>query len=73
MILQNKRSIEIINSLTGTDVLTLFQDATGINELRDEEVNCKNHSDLIFNLSGQRLTKAQKGIYIQNGKKMLHR
>ena len=68
MILQNKKSIEIINKITETDVLTLFQDATGINELRDEEVNCKNHSDLIFNLSGQRLTKAQKGIYIQNGK-----
>ena len=30
-----------------------------------------NQQDIIFNLAGQRVQKAQKGIYIMNGKKIL--
>ena len=36
----------------------------------DVEANA-NNAEGIFNLSGQRVNKAQKGIYIQNGKKVL--
>ena len=44
--------------------------------LRDDETGIKslnatvNHNDKIFNLAGQRLSKPQKGIYIENGKKI---
>ena len=42
--------------------------------LRDDETGIKslnvsvNHNDKIFNLAGQRMSKPQKGIYIENGK-----
>ena len=44
-------------------------DPTGINE----ELRMKNEesSDLLFNLSGQRVNKMQKGIYIVGGKKVM--
>ena len=40
---------------------------TGINDLKD----VKDLNGAIYNLSGQRVNKAQKGIYIINGKKVL--
>ena len=43
------------------------EDATGINELKD----AKDLNDVIYDLSGRRVNKAQKGIYIINGKKVL--
>ena len=45
-------------------------DATGINEVKDEELRMKNDS-AVFNLAGQRVSKAQKGINIVNGKKFI--
>ena len=42
---------------------------TAITELDGESLNGKN--DVIFNLAGQRVGKAQKGIYIVNGKKIV--
>jgi hypothetical protein len=41
--------------------------ATGISEIQAE----KAQSAAIFNLAGQQVSKAQKGIYIQNGKKYI--
>ena len=35
------------------------------------QVNKANADDVIYNLQGQRITKPQKGIYIQNGKKLI--
>ena len=43
------------------------EDATGISEVND----VKDFGGAIYNLSGQRVNKAQKGIYIINGKKVL--
>ena len=43
------------------------EDATGISDVND----AKDFSGVIYNLSGQRVNKAQKGIYIINGKKVL--
>lgn len=45
-------------------------DPTGINDLKDSN-DFKDSKDFIFNLSGQRLSKMQKGINIINGKKVL--
>ena len=42
------------------------EDATAINGLQIEKAN----DGAIYNLQGQRVNKAEKGIYIQNGKKV---
>ena len=46
---------------------TFDDDATGIKTLSDSPLKGEN----IYNLAGQRLLKAQKGINIVNGKKIL--
>ena len=54
--------------VTGNVLIT--DDPTGINEelrMRNEE------SDAIYNLAGQRVSKAKSGIFIRSGKKELHR
>lgn len=38
---------------------------TGINSINADDVNAP-----IYNIAGQRVSKAQKGVYIQNGKKV---
>ena len=43
-------------------------DATGISEIENMR---KAENEAIFNLAGQRVMKAQKGLYIVNGKKTL--
>ena len=45
----------------------LDDDATGLNDLND----LRDSNDIIYNVAGQRLSKAQKGINIINGKKIL--
>ena len=45
-------------------------DATGIDELKGENANVKT---AVYDLSGRRVQKAQKGLFIQNGKKVLVR
>ena len=58
-----------IDAKNTTSSVKLFIDdfETGI-----EEVNGETAKDaVIYNLAGQRVNKAQKGIYIQNGKKVL--
>ena len=50
--------------------LLITDDPTGINEelrIKSEE------SDAIYNLAGQRVSKAKNGIFIKGGKKELHR
>ena len=42
---------------------------TDIQEVNGEELRVKN--EMIFNLAGQRVSKAQKGLYIIGGKKIL--
>ena len=45
-----------------------FGDETGIDEVKTENGNVKS---AVYDLSGRRVQKAQKGIYIQNGKLMV--
>ena len=49
-------------------VLT-FEDATGVNSIENEKM--RNGENEIFDLSGRRVSKAVKGLYIINGKKMV--
>lgn len=49
--------------------VTLKNNATGIETLN----NNNDHSDIIYDLSGRRVSKPAKGIYIKNGKKILVR
>ena len=55
---------------TGGNVKMYIEDEgieTSISEINGEAVE----NGVIYNLAGQRVNKAQKGIYIQNGKKVL--
>ena len=47
-----------------------IDEETGIESIDNSQLSTVN-SQLIYNLSGQRVNKAQKGIYIVNGKKVL--
>ena len=49
-------------------IVALTPEETGIDELKGENGNVKT---AIFDLSGRRVQKAQKGIFIQNGKLMV--
>ena len=56
---------------TGTSVKALVfgDEETGINNLNvDDDLN---KNEVIYNLAGQRVQKAQKGLYIQNGRKVV--
>ena len=49
-------------------IVALTEDETGIDELKGENGKVKTE---IFDLSGRRVQKGQKGIFIQNGKVMV--
>ena len=53
---------------SGVKVYTFGDDATGINDLNLD----LNLNETIFNLAGQKVSKAKKGVYISNGKKVLY-
>ena len=48
--------------------VALTEEETGIEEVKTENANVKT---AVYDLSGRRVQKAQKGIYIQNGKLMV--
>lgn len=65
----------IFNIPTGTNVKALVlhfdkEDAT-VSVDADGNINININDGDIFNLAGQRVNKAMKGIYIKNGKKVL--
>ena len=49
-------------------IIALTEEETGINELKDEDGKL---NSAVYDLSGRRVQKAQKGIFIQNGKVMI--
>lgn len=57
---------DVSSSDVRTFTIVFDDDETGINAIKDEQVN-----GAIYNLAGQRLNKPQKGINIINGKKVL--
>lgn len=65
----NKAFIALQSNSSAKALRFVFQDdmPTGINDVNADD----SHSDKIFNLSGMRLNKMQKGINIVNGKKIL--
>ena len=50
------------------NIVALTEEETGIDELTGENANVKT---AVYDLSGRRVQKAQKGIYVVNGKKVL--
>lgn len=61
-------SVRAANEMGGLGEATVAQDATGIEEME----NAENDADTkIYNLAGQRLKKAGKGINIIGGKKVI--
>jgi len=54
----------LVNAPTGTFTFTVGE-ATGINSINADDSNAP-----IYNVAGQRVSKAQKGVFIQNGKKV---
>jgi hypothetical protein len=63
------RAYFVNNSAEGARISFNFGDdmVTGINEVKAQAVD----TDAIYNLGGQRVMKTQKGLYIQNGKKVV--
>ena len=61
---QNPEAVGIRQQLVSVDYVENFE--TGINGLSAAE-----GQQMIFNLAGQRVSKAQKGIYVINGKKVV--
>ena len=57
------KRMHVFNSCKGN-----INDATGIYNIKNEELVTKND---IYDLSGRRVTKPTKGIYIVNGKKVI--
>ena len=56
----------IVSSSTEPVIVTLtVGEGTGINSINADDVNAP-----IYNVAGQRVSKAQKGVFIQNGKKI---
>ena len=60
------------NGAQPQEVTLLIVDATGIQDL-NLNVNLNLNENAIYNLAGQRLMKAQKGINIINGKKYIRK
>ena len=56
-----------IVSTSGVKAFFIDDDATGISDMSDMSVK----SDIIYNLIGQRLSKAQKGVNVINNRKVL--
>ena len=67
--LRRTTSTKVISSSYNDKVRSIWVErvSTGINDPNDSD----NQNDFIYNLAGQRLQKAQKGINIINGKKVL--
>ena len=63
----------VVNAASGVKALTfVFNDADGIEAISNEEiVNSNSLNSKCYSLSGQRLTKPQRGINIVDGKKVV--
>jgi len=63
----------VVNAASGVKALTfVFNDADGIEAISNEEiVNSQSLNSKCYSLSGQRLTKPQRGINIVDGKKVV--
>lgn len=75
-LIQNKNKLNVIavliNRTTGAivnaaETTTIGDYTTGIEDIED---SVKNSDNIVYDLSGRKVQKAQKGIYIINGKKV---
>lgn len=63
----NEGKVYLQGSGNGARTYLPFDEATGISEA----VSVKNDSNVTYDLQGRRVVKAQKGLYIVNGKKVI--
>ena len=75
VILKNQDTIQRVNNIIGTDVLSLFNQSTGIMTIGNIKKNKEFPSNTIYDLSGRKIANGQepraKGLYIVNGKKIV--
>lgn len=63
-----KAYLELANALsTGAKANVVFNETTGITNVKGENIK----DNAVYNLSGMRVTKLTKGIYIKNGHKFI--
>jgi hypothetical protein len=63
------------NLAQSTNTVTVKEDVTGINEVQHSSTNSQLsplNSQLVYSLSGQSLTRTQKGVNIVGGRKILY-
>lgn len=66
------RSYFQIPTSNGVKALVLkFDNATEVETIDNLPFTVDNEADAVFDISGRRVSKAHKGLYIQNGKKVL--
>ena len=66
------RSYFQIPTSNGVKALVLkFDNATEVETIDNLPFTIENEADAVFDISGRRVSKAHKGLYIQNGKKVL--
>jgi len=59
--------IEMLNG-TPAPSITVDGDATGIAQMRNEELEMRNE---VYDLQGRKVLNPEKGLYIVNGKKVI--
>ena len=73
VVLRNTNAyLQFTTAEAAAEARVYIEDESGnITAINGVEANGTVNGEAIYNLSGQRVNKAQKGIYIQNGKKVL--
>jgi len=69
----NRAYIQIDESVGVKEFIALpnFGDETGVESIEHSPLTIDHEAGAVFDLSGRRVSKAQKGLYIVNGKKVL--
>ena len=63
------------NLAQSTNTVTVKEDVTGINDVLPSKANCQLstvNSQLVYSLSGQSMTRTQKGVNVVGGRKILY-
>lgn len=58
-------------SSTASLALNFGQEITGIDQVLNEVVENNENNAAIYDLTGRRVAKAVKGVYVKNGKKFI--
>lgn len=67
----NKAYLPVMNYSSSAVKMMFFDEETGIESIEHSTLTIDHEAGAVFDLSGRRVSKAQKGLYILNGKKVL--